>query len=228
MPGDHGVVNPKDGNAVLIDDDGVGYIAYTAITPFGPHPPNRDHLVAIERLTPDLKSSTKQQVGSLFHEDFVEGVMIFKRRGFYYVIFSSCCCACRWGSGAVVHRARNISGPWERQSRDVNCNTDAPICAAGVGFTKENRSTDINVHAQGLGLSVIGEQVLWHGERWLSAPDNPSNCTSLCNPPTGVCAEAAGYDKGADFTYWVPLEFGEGGEVGQFAGFVDSFELTLG
>ena len=228
MPGDHGVVNPKDGNAVLIDDDGVGYIAYTAITPFGPHPPNRDHLVAIERLTPDLKSSTKQQVGSLFHEDFVEGVMIFKRHGFYYIIFSSCCCACRWGSGAVVHRARNISGPWERQSRDVNCNADAPICAAGVGFTKENRSTDINVHAQGLGLSVIGEQVLWHGERWLSAPDNPSNCTSLCNPPTGVCAEATGYDKGADFTYWVPLEFGEGGEVGQFAGFVDSFELTLG
>ena len=124
------------------------------------------------------------------------------------------------------NRARNISGPWERQSRDVNCNTDAPICAsransAGMPF-------DVNIHAQGLGLAVIGEQVLWHGERWLSAPDNPRNCTSLCNPPTGVCAESAGYDKGADFTYWVPLEFGEGGEVGQFAGFVDSFELTLG
>ena len=85
MPGDHGVVNPKDGNAVLIDDDGVGYIAYTAITPFGPHPPNRDHLVAIERLTPDLKSSTKQQVGSLFHEDFVEGVMIFKRLSLIHI-----------------------------------------------------------------------------------------------------------------------------------------------
>ena len=68
MPGDKGVVNPKDGNSVLIDDDGVGYIAYTAMAPWGtqpppggPHPPGftGDHMVAIERLTPDLRRSTK-------------------------------------------------------------------------------------------------------------------------------------------------------------------------
>ena len=39
LVGDKAVVNPKDGNAVLIDDDGVGYIAYTAMTPFGSNPP---------------------------------------------------------------------------------------------------------------------------------------------------------------------------------------------
>ena len=67
-----GVVNPKDGNAVLIDDDGVGYIAYTAMAPFGKLPNGTlkpgpagphghpagfkgDHMVAIERLTPVRK-----------------------------------------------------------------------------------------------------------------------------------------------------------------------------
>ena len=68
MPGDKGVVNPKDGNAVLIDDDGVGYIAYTAMAPWGKQPPpgglhppgfKGDHMVAIEKLTPDLRHSTK-------------------------------------------------------------------------------------------------------------------------------------------------------------------------
>ena len=66
--GNKGVINPKDGNAVLIDDDGVGYIAYTAISPstslHGSRPPGfkGDHMVAIERLTPDLLHSTKIQV----------------------------------------------------------------------------------------------------------------------------------------------------------------------
>ena len=69
-------------------------------------------MVAIERLTPDLHHSTKVQIGRLFPDDFVEGVMIFKRRGTYYLIYSSCCCACRAGSGVVVHSARNIAGPW--------------------------------------------------------------------------------------------------------------------
>jgi hypothetical protein len=146
-----GVVNPKDGNAVLIDDDGVGYIAYTAMAPFGKLPNGTlkpgpagphghpagfkgDHMVAIERLTPvrkmpfsgrdvpsenlefaktgsrqtheeriacfksqDLRQSTKVQIGRLFPDDFVEGVMIFKRKGTYYIIYSSCCCASRYG-----------------------------------------------------------------------------------------------------------------------------------
>lgn len=112
------MTNPKDGNAVLIDDDGVGYIAYTAIKPAttlpaAGEPPGfkGDRMVAIEQLSPDLLHSTKVQVGALFPDDFAEGVMLFKRAGIYYVVYSSCCCACRGDSGAVVYHASNISGP---------------------------------------------------------------------------------------------------------------------
>ena len=45
-------------NALLIDDDGTGYIAYATIQAGG----NRsgDHMVTIDRLAPDLLSSTRQ------------------------------------------------------------------------------------------------------------------------------------------------------------------------
>lgn len=228
------VTNPKDGNAVLIDDDGVGYIAYTAIHPSTigmqkDKPPGfkGDHMVAIERLTPDLLHSTKVQVGRLFPDDFVEGVMLFKRKQIYYIIYSSCCCACRGGSGAVVHMAKNISGPWVRQARDVNCNSAAEVCAA-PGFPKENRPLAITVPAQGLGLSVIAGEYIWQGERWLSAPHNPSNCSSLCFSPTGVCTQPQGYVKGYDYSYWIPLRFDDqDGSVQQFETFVDSWSLAL-
>ena len=116
-------------------------------------------MVAIERLTPDLRHSTKVQVGHLFPDDFVEGVMIFKRQGIYYVIYSSCCCASRYGSGAVVHTSKSIAGPWAQQNRDVNCQAQAPMCGA-PGFPKENRPLDITIHAQGLGLSMIGDEYI--------------------------------------------------------------------
>ena len=58
--------------------------------------------------------------------------MLFKRQGRYYAIYGSCCCACRVGSGAVVSSAPNISGPWTRQARDVNCQADAPVCAGYI------------------------------------------------------------------------------------------------
>jgi hypothetical protein len=181
-------------------------------------------MVAIERLAPSLHQSTRVQVGTLFPDDFVEGVMIFKRQRTYYVIYSSCCCAGRAGSGAVVYSARSIAGPWVRQKSDVNCDADAPICASPA-FPKEGRPLDIRVHAQGLGLSVIGEQFIWQGERWLSAPHNNASCASLCMP----CAhqQPAGYIKGYDFSYWVPLKFDTRGSVQQFEPFVDRWSLTL-
>ena len=108
----------KDGNAVLIDDDGVGYIAYTVMNP---GQGQGDHRVAIEKLTPDLRHAANEQIGQLFPDEFVEGVMFFKRLGRYYIIYSSCCCTCREGSGAVVYSATNVSGPWGRQPDDVNC-----------------------------------------------------------------------------------------------------------
>jgi hypothetical protein len=221
-----------DGSSLLIDDDGVGYVAYTAIHGV---PGRKDHIVSIDMLNPDLLGSSKTQV-AVFPDFFVEGAMLFKRGKTYYVIYGSCCCACRQGSGAVVLSAPNITGPWVRQARDVNCKVDAEICA-GMPDQEINhlRPLDqLTISAQGIAISTLrkagvnGEDVfLWQGMRWLSGAHNPPKCTTLCNPPTGVCAQDPAYRTSADFDYWIPLEFDAQGKVKQFAEFVDEFDLVV-
>jgi hypothetical protein len=243
-----------DGSALFIDPaDGAGYIAYTAMDA----PGQKDHVVAIDRLSPDLLSSSGQLVAML-PDYFVEGAMLFKRGARYYVVYGSCCCACRQGSGAVVLSATNLAGPWTRQSKDVNCRADAEVCA---GFPseqgeKERPTGQLIISAQGLGLSVLRQTAaartvavgartraggaggrsggddddvtfLWQGERWLSGPNNPAGCTTLCQNATGVCAQSPDYNKAADLDYWIPLQFDADGTVLQFEDFVDDFNLTL-
>ena len=193
----------------------------------------KDHTVGIERLTPDYLAPAGVQVGPYLPDYFVEGVMLFKRGKTYYVMYGSCCCACREGSGAVVLSATSIAGPWTRQARDINCNVNATICA---GMAPEDRSRptgQLTVSAQGIGISMIPNATdgtttyLWSGGRWLSAPNNPPKCDSLCQSATGECAQSPAYDKGADFDYWIPLQFGADGQIGQFGTFVDAFQLNL-
>jgi len=233
QPFDHSSV---DGSAVLMDDDGKGYVAYTAMNP----PGQKDHTVAIQRLSDDYLSVLPVsqgggQVGGYFPDYFVEGVMIFKRKGKYYVMYSSCCCACREGSGAVVLSSDSIEGPWTRQSRDVNCNIDAPVCA-GMPSEPPRPQGNLTISAQGIGISILPNAsdptgtptFLWSGGRWLSAPNNPPKCTTLCTTDTGDCQQSPRYDKGADYEYWIPLQFDEGTQqVKQFASFQDTFTLNL-
>jgi alpha-L-rhamnosidase len=145
-----------DDSSLLIDSDGVGYVAYTAMYPGPGHA--HDHMVAIDRLAPDLLSSSGVTV-AILPDYFVEGAMLFKRQDRYYVIYGSCCCACRAGSGAVVSSAANISGPWVRQSRDVNCAANAPVCAGffkGVGSEMpRGRPSNLTINAQGIGISHL-------------------------------------------------------------------------
>ena len=230
---------PVDCNALFVDDDGAGYVAFTAEAP-GPGLSN--HRVAIERLTPDFLHTTKVRVGPLFPHDFVEGPMLWRRRDTYYVSYGSCCCFCRAGSGNIVLSAKSIAGPWTQQAEDTNCvagsaaNTSA--CGGyGSGVTPLGRpevNGRLTVSAQGIGLSIIPSPdpgadptFLWHGERWLSARDNAPRCTSECLPATGDCAEPASYIKGEGFMYWIPLEFDEHGAVRHFAPFVDQYRVTL-
>jgi hypothetical protein len=265
-----------DGSSLFIDDDGVGYVAYDAMQA----PGLLDHVVSIDRLSPDLLSSSGERM-VLFNDSFVEGTMLFKRKGRYYVIYSSCCCACREGAGAVVLSATNITGPWTRQSRDVNCKADVPVCAGmpSPAASGPRPTGKLTIDAQGIAISVLrgagadttrihctllytkhvcttlvhtralhsythtlihsytlgegGEDVyLWEGMRWLSGPHNPPKCTSLCQAPTGVCAQdattgAKDYRTAADFDYWVPLAFDADGSVLQFDDFVEEFHLTV-
>ena len=227
-----------DGNAILIDDDGQGYIAYSVISPNiskSPHGKPANHMVNIMKLSADYTSTMKQSaIANLFPDTFMEGVMIFKRKCRYYIVASSCCCTCRQGSGAVIYSAASIAGPWVRQARDTNCQADAPICMGGTlsAGNPERPKNQNTVKAQGLGLSVIptagGNEYIWHGERWLSGPHNPKGCPSLCDPISKApCVQSKDYNKGHDFTYWIPLKFDKNGIVQQFEPFVDSFELQL-
>jgi beta-xylosidase len=89
------------------------------------------HIVSIERLTPDLLSTTRVNVTGLFPDDFVESPSLFKRESVYYLTYGSCCCGCQEDGGQVVFTAPAVAGPWVRQQphSDINCNdADAEIC----------------------------------------------------------------------------------------------------
>lgn len=60
-----------DGNALLIDDDGTGYIAFASVGAGGNR--SADHMVTIDRLADDLLSSTRQLAAPIFPDSFVEG-----------------------------------------------------------------------------------------------------------------------------------------------------------
>lgn len=217
--GKYGVV---DCNALMVDDDGTAYMAYTS--------EDEDHKVSIEQLSSNYSSIIPGANKGLFPDRYVEGAILFKRGTTYYVSYGSCCCFCRGGSGVVVYKSQSINGPWVRQPLDLNCNrTDVGDICGAYG---DRNNDPINIQAQGIGLSLIPladgtTAYLWHGERWLSAANNNPTCPDECQAQSGPCAEKPGYIKGEGFSYWIPLEFNTNGDVMKFAPFVDSFSLDI-
>ena len=186
----------SDGTGIFIDDDGAGYVAFAANPkgfdePGSPKWPGHvahghGHIVSIEKLSPDLLTSTRINVTGLFPDDFVESPSLFKRQGIYYLTYGSCCCGCQEGGGQVVFTAKNVSGPWARQGHaDVNCNNaNATICG---GFSKRDANYhQLVYHAQWWGPSFIplannDTQILFVGRRWLSGPNLPKGCFDICS-----------------------------------------------
>jgi len=210
-----------DCNGLFVDDDGTAYVAYSSI--------DMDHMSSIEKLTPDYLHSTKENYG-LFPDHYVEGSALWKRNGIYYAAYGSCCCFCRPGSGVVVYSAKNITGPWTRQSTDVNCDTkNNPVCGKyGARITSDSLIIDAQIITVSTLKASDGSSVyLWAGERWLSAPNNNPTCPDECRPETGICQEPPTYVKGHGYAYWYSLEFGANGEVKTFQPFVNSFQLDL-
>ena len=223
-----------DGTGVFVDDDGTGYIIFAALSTGGPH--GAGHLVSIERLAPDLLSSSKANVSAFFPDDYVESPGLFKRGSTYYVTYGSCCCACRGGGGVVIFTAPSILGPWTRQPRfaDVNCaNASAPICG-GFGARTDNRA-ELVFNAQWWGPSSIpladgSTQVLMTGRRWLSGPGADPACDDMCGNSGGSGGPAScttpGYLLKTDFDVWYPLQFDAAGAVIPMAP-LPSFTLDL-
>lgn len=208
-----GTYGGVDCNGLFVDDDGTAYNVYSSLA--------EGHKVSIETLDGNYTGVVPGGNLGLFPDGFVEGSVMWKRGSTYYVAYGECCCFCRAGSGVVVYSSTSVRGPWTRQPLDVNCELDKAGDVCGQG-------DPLIINAQGIGLSVIPladgtVAYLWHGERWLSAPNNNPTCTNECQP----CEEPADYVKGHGFMYWVPLNFSSNGTVQTFAPFVDAFTLDV-
>ena len=166
-----------DGTGFFVDDDGAGYVIFAAS--------NHNHIVSIERLTPDLLNSTQQNVSDFFPDGGVESPGLFKRGATYYVTYGACCCACRGGGGVVIFTAPSINGPWTRQApySDVNCyDANAQVCS---GDPNSPTRDQLVYNAQWWGPSSIPlangtVQVLMTGRRWLSGFGNNPACDDMC------------------------------------------------
>jgi hypothetical protein len=220
-----------DGTGFFIDDDGQGYIAFSYTGTV--NNVSVDHVTSIERLSPDLLSSSKVNVSDFFPDNYVESPGLFKRGNLYYTIYGSCCCACRGGGGVVVFTAPSILGPWTRQAvnADVNCaNATAPICG-GFGARVTNRD-ELVYNAQWWGPSFIPlangtTQIIYTGRRWLSGWANNPECDDMCgnqgNP--NVCT-TPNYLLKSDLDVWHPLSFNADGSIVPFTPLA-SFQLEL-
>lgn len=231
-----------DGTGILIDDDGVGYVAFAVgfpgfdqlkwpEDPAPEHPgwPGHDahnygHIVSIERLSGDLLTTTKINVTDWFPDDLVESPTLFKRRGRYYLMYGTCCCGCQIGSGVVVFSADHIHGPWTRQTThgDLNCrNSSQSICGGHMRSTSAEYVYNAQWwSASSLTLSSGASQSIMFGRRWLSGPNVPAGCHDICGNrgKPELCVKGGGdYLLKTDLSVWYPLEFdGATGEVAPF------------
>ena len=208
-----------DSNGLFVDDDGAAYLIYSSIA--------QGHRLSIETLTSNYSAVAPGQNKGLLHDPHVEGAVLFKRDGRYYYSVGQDCCFCRGGAGVIVYQSASLDGPWVRQPLDLNCDrTDVGDICDAYAVPPD----PIRVHAQGIGLSLIPladgtTAYMWHGERWLSAPNNNPNCANECNCQGG---DPSVYIKGHGFSYWITLAFNETtGDVLPWAPFVDSFTLDV-
>lgn len=193
---------------LFVDDDGTGYIAYTALNlaQVKGHPSSspEHHRISVERLAPDYLSSTQES--SAFIAGNVESPSLFKHKGTYYLLFDNTCAFCTNGSGARVYAAAAVLGPYVYRT---NINWKGPK-EDGASWTPPG-SGRINtiVDAQQAHVAQIpsasGRLFMWMGDRWGSTPD-------------GI--------KGHDFQVWLPLEFGDEGVVRPLAR-LSVWQITL-
>ena len=214
-----------DGTGIFIDDDGVGYVAFAA-SPAG----LPDHVVSIERLADDYLSTTRINVTGLFPDSYVESPSLWKRSGVYYLTYGSCCCGCAGGGGQVVFTSTSgVAGPWTRQAHaDINCNSaSAPVC----GAYGKRMTGSLVFPAQWWGPSFIPlkdgtTQVLYLGRRWLSGPNRPANCTSICNEGAKCTNGGGKFFMNSDLSVWYPLVFDASGGIAPMAP-LPSYTLEL-
>jgi len=131
-----------DAPSIFVDDDGLGYIAFTH---------ENTHINHVQQLSPDLLGPlTDGKVSEQIGGGNNEGILMFKRNGLYYVMFGPCCCFCSEGSAVEAFKATSPLGPYE-----------------SLGYIITQNAWG----AQTGSVWWTGVDWVLYGDRWQSAPD---------------------------------------------------------
>lgn len=182
--------------SLFVDDDGTGYVIYTASCG-DRNRPREMHQIVVERLTDDFRSGAGDSSGPLAWN--CEAPAMFRRNGVYYALFDNTCCWCAVGTGCRVYTAEDPLGPFTYRG-DINrvVDTDPRRIVSNNGDTEPGDGRSDAIIAMQtrriLELPTPGDRAfVIIGDRWQTAPD-------------GL--------KGHDFTYWTsPLEFDADGMI---------------
>lgn len=139
---------------LFVDDDGTGYLIYSSSI-------KTDHDVSIERLTPDLLTSTGESSGILAKH--VESPALFRRGDLYYALFDTTSCFGPGGTGARVFVSRSPLGPFT-EHENINRRSDCLPCGGNPTIPAQQ------AHVARL-PSVDGDVYVWIGDRWGTALD---------------------------------------------------------
>ena len=188
--GDHGL---------FVDDDGTGYIVYTAVNlaKMTATEPAQivNHRISVEKLSPDYLSSTGDNSG--FVAGNCESPSMFKRNGTYYLLTDNTCAFCTAGSGARVYTATSPLGPFTYRG---NINIEGAASGGPSPWTSPGTGRpNVIIKAQQTHIAILsakgGPVYIWMGDLWNSTPDKI---------------------KGHDFQYWSsPLRFDATGMIEQ-------------
>ncbi|WP_426513927.1 family 43 glycosylhydrolase [Dactylosporangium sp. McL0621] len=99
-------VNNGD-HALLVDDDGAAYLAYTDWRSSGD--------IVVERLNAAYLSGTGSY--TRLHQSATEAPALFKRNGIYYITYSDPNCGYCAGTGTSYRTATNPLGPWSAATK---------------------------------------------------------------------------------------------------------------
>jgi len=122
----------------FVDDDGVGYIAYTDWRTTG--------TIVIEQLSNDYLTGTGKHVKSVTAGN-TEAPSLFKRKGLYYVTYSDPNCGYCSGTGTSYKTAKSPLGPW---SEGIKISNNS--CGGQPSFVSTIKLSSGNVYLYGSDL----------------------------------------------------------------------------
>lgn len=189
---------------LFVDDDGTGYVLYSA-----------DFWITVQELTRDFLSVTEKIFDGFRGNQSEwgwEAPVMFKRQGLYYILTGPMCCFCYQGSGIRVYTASSPLGPYTFQGQDIACQTtrsssssssssslilspatavaDGPVSTPNQGclFYSSDQASATRAQ-QNFVVEVrtaAGEtEYLWTGDRWMQVrrPLLPSSLTFTLRSP---------------------------------------------